>query len=66
MLRDMQRASHRLVGLRRGAIAMSRRGGPDFLGLPRGRAPLVVYLAAIEFVGRTASAADGTPTPGSS
>jgi hypothetical protein len=27
---------------------------------------LLVYLAAIEFVGRTASAADGTPTPGSS
>ncbi len=27
---------------------------------------LLVYLAAIEFVGRTAAAADGTPTPGSS
>jgi hypothetical protein len=27
---------------------------------------LLVYLAAIEFVGRTASAADETPTPGSS
>jgi hypothetical protein len=27
---------------------------------------LLVYLAAIEFVGRTASAADGKPTPGSS
>jgi hypothetical protein len=27
---------------------------------------LLVYLAAIEFVGRTAAAGDGTPTPGSS
>jgi hypothetical protein len=27
---------------------------------------LLVYLAAIEFVGRTAGVADGTPTPGSS
>jgi hypothetical protein len=27
---------------------------------------LLVYLAAIEFVGRTAEVADGTPTPGSS
>ena len=27
---------------------------------------LLVYLAAIEFVGRAAAAADGTPTPGSS